>query len=193
MISGIALIFIALSFTAFAVHARTHPDQVTSLPGLKSSLDFQHFAGYLNVDSSNNRNLFYWFTKASNSSTDLVLWLNGGPGCSSVSGFFTENGPFVVGSDGNVELNNFAWNTRSNVLWLEAPAGVRKSCHMHNMSPQFAVTLMTIQVGFSYSDVKDDYNTDDSRTASDNVAALVAFMNKFPEHSYNNIYLTGES
>jgi carboxypeptidase C (cathepsin A) len=52
---------------------------------------------------------------------------------------------------------------------------------------------MAIQVGFSYSDVKEDYNTDDSRTASDNVAALVAFMHKFPEHSSNNLYLTGES
>ncbi len=56
-----------------------------------------------------------------------------------------------------------------------------------------AVSLTTIQVGFSYSDDKEDYNTDDSRTASDNVAALLAFMNKFPEHSSNNLYLTGES
>jgi carboxypeptidase C (cathepsin A) len=50
-----------------------------------------------------------------------------------------------------------------------------------------------LQVGFSYSDVKDDYNTDDSQTASDNVAALVAFFQKFPEHASNNLYLTGES
>lgn len=170
-ISGFLLLCIAVAFAACAVHGRSHPDQVTSLPGLKSSLDFQHFAGYLNVNLTNNRNLFYWFTKASNATTDLVLWLNGGPGCSSVSGFFTENGPFVVGPDGNIKLNDFAWNTRANMLWLEAPAGV----------------------GFSYSDVKDDYNTDDTQTAADNVAALVAFMNKFPEHASNNLYLTGES
>jgi len=50
-----------------------------------------------------------------------------------------------------------------------------------------------MQVGFSYSDVKDDYNTDDTQTAADNVAALIAFMRKFPEHSSNNLYLTGES
>jgi carboxypeptidase C (cathepsin A) len=135
VIPGFALLCIAVSFSAYVAHGRTHPDQVTSLPGLKSSLDFQHFAGYLNVDSSKNRNLFYWFTKSSNETKDLVLWLNGGPGCSSVSGFFTENGPFVVGSDGNVQLNNFAWNTRANVLWLEAPAGVRKSCHSNILFP----------------------------------------------------------
>jgi hypothetical protein len=50
-----------------------------------------------------------------------------------------------------------------------------------------------MQVGFSFSDVKDDYNTDDTQTASDNVAALIAFMHKFPEHSSDNLYLTGES
>ena len=124
--AAIALFCIAASISAFVVHGQTHPDQVTSLPGLESTVEFQHFAGYLSVNSSNNRNLFYWFTKATNSSNDLVLWLNGGPGCSSVSGFFTENGPFVVKSDGNIKLNNFAWNTRANVLWLEAPAGVSK-------------------------------------------------------------------
>jgi carboxypeptidase C (cathepsin A) len=56
-----------------------------------------------------------------------------------------------------------------------------------------AIPLIPFQVGFSYSDVKDDYNTDDTQTAADNVAALLAFMKKFPEHSSNNLYLTGES
>ena len=129
-IPALALLCIAASF-ALAVHGQTHPDQVTSLPGLKSTLEFQHFAGYLNVNSTHNRNLFYWFTKATNSSTDLVLWLNGGPGCSSVSGFFTENGPFVVNSNGNIKLNDYAWNTRANVLWLEAPAGVSPPRLLH--------------------------------------------------------------
>jgi len=136
-ISGIALFCISLSFSSSLVLGRTHPDQVTSLPGLKSTLDFQHFAGYLNVNATNNRNLFYWFTKAANSSNDLVLWLNGGPGCSSVSGFFTENGPFVVNSDGNIKLNDFAWNTRANVLWLEAPAGVRNPFLTFRISTHF--------------------------------------------------------
>ncbi len=189
-IPALALLCFAASVSISAVNGQTHPDQVTSLPGLKSTLEFQHFAGYLNVNATHNRNLFYWFTKATNSSTDLVLWLNGGPGCSSVSGFFTENGPFVVNNNGNIKLNDYAWNTRANVLWLEAPAGVSRP-HLSALSHD--VHLISIQVGFSYSDVKDDYNTDDSQTAADNVAALVAFMQKFPEHSSNNLYLTGES
>jgi hypothetical protein len=123
--SILSAIFCIAAFSSICVaYGQPHSDEVTGLPGLKSKLDFQHFAGYLNVNATNNRNLFYWFTKASNASNDLVLWLNGGPGCSSVSGFFTENGPFVVKSDGSIKLNSFAWNTRANVLWLEAPAGV---------------------------------------------------------------------
>lgn len=51
---------------------------------------------------SRDTQLFYWYHEAvSNSSQKpLVLWLNGGPGCSSLGGMFTELGPFVVGMDG---------------------------------------------------------------------------------------------
>jgi carboxypeptidase C (cathepsin A) len=43
--------------------------------------------------------LFFWFVESQgNPSTDpLLLWLNGGPGSSSVGyGFFLEHGPFEV-------------------------------------------------------------------------------------------------
>jgi carboxypeptidase C (cathepsin A) len=55
----------------------------------------------------------------------LVIWFNGGPGCSSMLGFMQENGPYVI-DDGETEIkkNPFPWNTRANVMWLESPAGV---------------------------------------------------------------------
>ena len=102
-------------------------DEVTALPGLDygAPLGFKHFAGYLPVG---DRRLFYYYVThdpspldsdgsagagdvtyedaapyaeaTSDPNTPLMMWMNGGPGCSSLGGFFTEHGPFVVGEVG---------------------------------------------------------------------------------------------
>ena len=62
-----------------------------------------------------------------NPATDPVLiWLNGGPGCSSLLGAFLENGPFVYddGTGDYLKPNQYTWNTRANVLYIESPAHV---------------------------------------------------------------------
>lgn len=69
------------------------------------------YSGYLSVGT--NMSMWFWFFEArSNASTaPLALWLNGGPGCSSMIGLFQENGPcrFVNGSD-EPSLNPYSWN-----------------------------------------------------------------------------------
>lgn len=52
-----------------------------------------NFAGYVGVHN-NTRHLFFWFFESRNSpSTDpFVLWMTGGPGCSSLVALFYENG-----------------------------------------------------------------------------------------------------
>ena len=84
------------------------------------------YSGYLNTDIVENK-LFYIFTPSQNSpSTDpLILWLNGGPGCSSLTGFLDEIGPFT--SDlysGNFTYNPYSWNMNASLLFIEQPAGV---------------------------------------------------------------------
>ncbi|VDM80807.1 unnamed protein product [Strongylus vulgaris] len=120
------------------------------LPGLTWALNFAHYSGYLAASPGNY--LHYWLTESQNSPANdpLILWLNGGPGCSSLGGLFEELGPFHVNSDGKTLFENvFSWNKVGNVLFMEAPR----------------------DVGFSYrsSDVKPDssYNDDyvwDSKT-----------------------------
>ena len=85
--------------------------------------------------------------------------LTGGPGCSSILGFLYEHGPFIY-SDGSSELefNDYAWNAKTNVIYMESPACVGLSyCNDPNMP------------------------FDDNSTASDNLVALLAWFDKFPE------------
>jgi len=103
----------------------------------------------------------------------LVLWLNGGPGCSSLLGFIQEHGPLVI-PDFTREFkeNEYSWNKLSNMIYLESPAGV----------------------GFSYTDNgPEDLNSSDYKSAVDNLAALKSFFVKFPEYKQNDFYITGES
>ncbi|XP_070182957.1 lysosomal protective protein-like, partial [Littorina saxatilis] len=124
-----------------ATTAAPAADEVKSVPGLKKQPNFKHYSGYL--QASGSKKLHYWFLESQNNpaSDPMVLWMNGGPGCSSDLGLLSEHGPFRVQDDGvTVLINPFSWNTVANMLYLEAPAGV----------------------GYSYSD-DGNYTTDDDR------------------------------
>ena len=77
---------------------------------LNTDFCWKHYAGYLNA--TDNHQLFYWYHESTTSpeSKPLVLWLNGGPGCSSLGGMFTELGPFVLDASLNVTLNPYSFN-----------------------------------------------------------------------------------
>ncbi|KAL8541343.1 hypothetical protein ACS0TY_002553 [Phlomoides rotata] len=87
-------------------------DRITDMPG-QPDVSFTQYSGYVTVDPTAGRALFYYFTESPDSSSDpLVLWLNGGPGCSSIgAGAMTELGPFRVNPDGkSLWHNENAWN-----------------------------------------------------------------------------------
>lgn len=83
------------------------------------------YSGYLDVTAT--KRLHYVFAESeTNVATDpVIIWFNGGPGCSSMLGFMQENGPLAI-DDGEdyVKTNPFPWNYRANMLWIESPAGV---------------------------------------------------------------------
>ncbi|OQR86765.1 serine protease family S10, partial [Achlya hypogyna] len=117
--------FLAAAALAVAVTAAVPEHKITELPGAVDAIPFDQYAGHLQLQS-NGQKMFYWLVESEESpATDpLVLWLNGGPGCSSLGGFFTELGPFVVNSDLTLTRNPYAWNRKANVVFLESPAGV---------------------------------------------------------------------
>lgn len=46
----------------------------------------------------------------------LTVWINGGPGASSMVGLFQELGPCGVDSDGNLYNNPYSWSNASNMV-----------------------------------------------------------------------------
>ncbi|CAP27538.2 Protein CBG07588 [Caenorhabditis briggsae] len=156
-----------------AATARQDADKIVSLPGLTYQINFNQYSGYLNA--SDTHRFHYWFVESQNdpANSPVLLWLNGGPGSSSLWGMLTENGPFRPNKDGQTLYENIhSWNKFANVLYLESPH----------------------QVGFSYSTVANDYTYTDDLTANDNYNALKDFFyNVFPKYKTNPFYITGES
>ncbi|XP_011620351.1 serine carboxypeptidase-like 44 isoform X2 [Amborella trichopoda] len=147
---------------------------ISSLPG-QPQVSFRQYSGYINVDESAGTNLFYYFVEAQSnaSSQPLALWLNGGPGCSSIGGgAFTELGPFYPNGKGDgLRINPYSWNKVANVLFLESPAGV----------------------GWSYSRIPAGYRYNDARVANESLVFLLRWFQRFPEYSERPLFLTGES
>ncbi|KAL9682298.1 hypothetical protein QQ045_014093 [Rhodiola kirilowii] len=150
-------------------------DRVTALPG-QPPVKFKHYAGYVTVNESHGRALFYWFFEATHKPQNkpLLLWLNGGPGCSSVGfGAAEELGPFLSKSGKpELRLNPYSWNKAANLLFVESPVGV----------------------GFSYTNTSNDIKElGDTVTAEDSYEFLVNWFKRFPQFKSHDFYIVGES
>ncbi|CAN6363503.1 unnamed protein product [Urochloa humidicola] len=99
-----AILLLVLMPLASGSHETTQEDdRIHSLKGQPNDVGFSMYGGYVTVDEEAGRALYYWFQEADTDpgTAPLVLWLNGGPGCSSVgSGAMEELGAFRVHTDG---------------------------------------------------------------------------------------------
>ncbi|KAK8463737.1 hypothetical protein PHAVU_011G028600 [Phaseolus vulgaris] len=175
-----ALIFWIL-FISFLINTvvgdetwKQEDDRVKSLPG-QPLVNFNHYAGYIKLRPDQEKALFYWFFEAEDapSRKPLVLWLNGGPGCSSIAfGAAQEIGPFLVDQEEHLKYNKFSWNKVANIIFLDSPIGV----------------------GFSYTNnSKDLSELGDEVSASDNYHFLVGWFKRFSNFRSNEFYIVGES
>jgi len=83
--------------------------QVTSLPYLALGADLPcSYSGFLDSNANGTHHLFYWLfrTHDPNDTAPLVVWLNGGPGASSMFGNFLENGPLMIQENTTEVPNN---------------------------------------------------------------------------------------
>ncbi|KAA0173609.1 hypothetical protein FNF27_04943 [Cafeteria roenbergensis] len=164
---------VAASLLLIAAGALGAP--VTSLPGYDGKLPFASDSGYIAVDSSpHTKHMFYWMVYADGVPAEqapTVLWLTGGPGCSSLYAFMTEHGPLHNSGNGTLVQNPYSWNKApANIVYLEAPVGV----------------------GYSWAE-DGNYSTGDNETARVNLGVLLGLADRFPHIRSNDLYIAGES
>ncbi|KAF2318483.1 hypothetical protein GH714_008203 [Hevea brasiliensis] len=100
------------------------PNVVDDEYGEVSVKDLGHHAGYYKIANSHAARMFYFFFESRNSRKDpVVIWLTGGPGCSSELGMFYEKDPFTIADNMSLAWNPYGWDQASNILYVEQPIG----------------------------------------------------------------------
>lgn len=77
-------------------------------------------------NSTNENQLFFWFFPSDNpdASDEITIWLNGGPGCSSLDGLLQEHGPFLWQSGTYApQRNPFSFTNLTNMVYIDQPIG----------------------------------------------------------------------
>ncbi|PWY75446.1 serine-type carboxypeptidase F [Aspergillus heteromorphus CBS 117.55] len=102
----------------------------------------ESYAGYLAKDVVESTSLYFWFFPSSNpkASDEITIWLNGGPGCSSLMGLMLENGPFLW-QPGTYQPvpNPFSWTNLTNVIYVDQPGGTGFSLGPSSVVSEFDV------------------------------------------------------
>ena len=115
MAPSLPLRLAALALAACAPAAAQSFGPITALPGLAVLPPYKMSSGYINYTSpmlGSAHHTFHWVAESQgNPATDpILLWTNGGPGCSGLYGMGFENGPFLAQQDGSLTLNPMSWN-----------------------------------------------------------------------------------
>lgn len=149
--------------------------RVEGLPGLPADTAFDQYAGYISVgqDVKGSENqMFFWMMESRNTPAEdpLLIWLSGGPGCSSVAAQFEGNGPLHLTMDGSITNNPYGWNRNANLVYVDQP----------------------LQTGLSFSGdgslIYEQY-----QATRDFREFLMRFYEAFPDFKGRDLFISGES
>lgn len=133
----------------------------------------QRYSGYFKLNRTYDAHMFFFYFSARNApeTAPVVLWMTGGPGCSSELAVFFENGPFTITKDLELEETEYGWDVNSHMIYVDQP----------------------INTGFSYSEDDRDRCYDEVCVANDMLDFLVEFFKSLPELADRPFFVTGES
>lgn len=149
-------------------------DQVLSLPGYGAPKT-RHYSGFSNATPDGKNKLFYYFVEAdvgsASAETPLLIWLNGGPGASSLIGLFVENlGPQKITANATLVDNHDHITKKYHLMAVDNPVGA----------------------GFSFTESA-AYVKSEEEMRTQFVYALRGFYERHPEYKRNPLWVTGES
>lgn len=133
--------------------------------------DLISYSGYFTVDKTFNSNLFFWFFPAASNDKNapIILWLQGGPGATSLIGLFGENGPFIVKRKKGLKIRPYSWTNTNSVIYIDNP------------------------VGTGYSFTGNGYAQNETKVGEDLYNGLIQFFTMFPDLQKNEFFIAGES
>ncbi|XP_049275951.1 probable serine carboxypeptidase CPVL [Rhipicephalus sanguineus] len=130
-------------------------------------------SGYITTDSWKKSNLFFLHIRARKNpdAYPLLLWLQGGPGLSSLFGEFLEIGPLGIDDQGRLFQRRSSLQRHVNVVYLDQPVGA----------------------GYSFTKGLLGYAKDLNDVSSGVLTFLDQFITMFPEYANRTFYVGGES
>lgn len=139
-------------------------------PGAALGIDsVRSFSGYIDV-LPEDKHFFFWLyeSRGDPRKDPVVLWINGGPGCSSATGEFFELGPSLISVNGSLNHNPNSWNEAATVIFLDQP----------------------VNVGYSYSSQR----VGESSVAGEDVYAFLEILfDALPQYAGLPFHISGES
>ncbi|KAB0794557.1 hypothetical protein PPYR_11396 [Photinus pyralis] len=161
-----------LILTPLIKQGRIKEAQHAASVSLNDVKQVKSYAAYLTVNEQFNSNLFFWFfpSQLNYANDPVILWLQGGPGATSLIGLFTENGPFIVTPQQTLTPRKYSWTYGHSVIYIDNPVGT----------------------GYSFTD-DGGYSQNETVIGENVYRALLQFFQLFPEIQRNPFFITGES
>lgn len=146
--------------------------QNLSQVSLTEKIGFLSHAGFFTIDEKYNSNLYFWYFPpfSKDEEAPVVLWLQGGPGGSSLFGLFTELGPLIAKKEG-FALRKYHWALQYHLIFIDNPVGT----------------------GFSFTDNDSAYCTNEECVGRGLYLTMQQFYELFPHLRDNDLFITGES
>nr|GMD04309.1 serine carboxypeptidase-like 11 [Ipomoea batatas] len=162
-------------------HVAATGSKVEHLPGVRPEgpLPFELETGYIGVGELEDIQLFYYFVKSeSNPNIDpIVLWISGGPECSSFVAMTEEFGPLLFDVPKNnwslptLSLNPYSWTKVASFIFLDLP----------------------VRTGFSYAKSSKNYTATDVETSYHAAEFIRKWLEDHFQYQSNAFYVGGDS